>query len=137
MAKKNHGKAAKDAGGVEQPTLSFMPRGGGPKRLVCEVEISFPASWGVFAGVKLTGFALWRGNEEGELYVTFPARAYSTGEARKFYEFVRAQDGTGAALRRLKQFIVDGYRASGGARGGETAPVEPVDAGASDEETPF
>ncbi len=59
-------------------TFSFVQREDGPERLVCEAELVFPATAGILAGLKLVGFSLWR-SPEGEIYVTFPSRAFGTG----------------------------------------------------------
>ena len=57
--------------------VQFVARENGPERLVTEAEILFED--GPLAGTKLVGFSLWR-SPEGEVYVTFPSRAFGAGQ---------------------------------------------------------
>ncbi len=74
----------------------FVEREHGPERLVCEAEILFEAECGPLAGMKLVGFSLWR-SPEGEVYVTFPSRAFGAGSERRFFDYLRAIDGSSDA----------------------------------------
>jgi hypothetical protein len=66
---------------------------------------------GQLTGMKLVGFSLWR-SPEGEIYVTFPSRAFGTGNDRKFFDFIRSVDGAlgSAAAKGLKEWIVSEYK---------------------------
>lgn len=66
--------------------VNFVQRDNGPERLVCEAEIIFTE--GQLAGMKLVGFSLWR-SPEGEVYITFPTRAFGAGSERRFFDFLR------------------------------------------------
>ncbi len=90
--------------------VEFVKRENGPERLVCEAEIVFEAESGPLAGMKLVGFSLWR-SPDGEVYVTFPARAFSVGSERRFFDLLRSVEaGTGDA-KRVKSWIVENYHA--------------------------
>ena len=56
--------------------VRFVARENGPERLVTEAEVHFDD--GPLAGTKLLGLSLWR-SPEGEVYVTFPSRAFGAG----------------------------------------------------------
>ena len=58
--------------------ISFVTRDNGPERLVTEAEIVFGE--GPLADMKLVGLSVWRG-ADGDLYVTFPSRAFGVGYA--------------------------------------------------------
>ena len=60
--------------------VQFVNRENGPERLVCEAEVVFDEE--PLAGMKLIGFSLWR-SPEGEVYVTFPSRAFGAGSERR------------------------------------------------------
>jgi hypothetical protein len=89
----------------------FVERENGPDRLVCEAEVVFGPESGALAGMKLVGFSLWR-SPEGEVYVTFPSRAFGTGNERRFFDFLRSVEGSAADARRVKSWILEEYRAS-------------------------
>jgi len=89
----------------------FVERENAPERLVCEAEVVFDAESGPLAGMKLVGFSLWR-SPEGEVYVTFPSRAFGSGTERRFFDFLRSAEGTAAESRRVKAWILDQFRAS-------------------------
>jgi len=74
--------------------VHFVTRENGPERLVCEAEVIFED--GPLAGTKLVGFSLWR-SAEGEVYVTFPSRAFGAGSERRYFDYLRSVDGTAAA----------------------------------------
>ena len=73
--------------------VAFVERESAPERLVCEAELVFEAEAGPLAGMKLVGFSLWR-SPEGEVYVTFPSRAFGTGSERRFFDYLRSVEGT-------------------------------------------
>ena len=87
--------------------ISFVARENSPERLVCEAELVFGT--GLLAGMKLVGFSLWK-SPEGEIYVTFPSRAFGAGSERRFFDFLRSVEGEVAPARAVKQAIVDAYR---------------------------
>jgi hypothetical protein len=88
--------------------VEFVNREGGPERLVTEAEILFEQ--GPLAGLKIVGLSLWR-SPDGEIYVTFPSRAFGLGGERRFFDFLRGVDGDVAAVKRLKSWIVEQYAA--------------------------
>jgi hypothetical protein len=112
----------------------FVERDNAPERLVCEAEIVFEAGDGPLGGMKLVGFSLWR-SPEGEVYVTFPSRAFGAGTERRFFDFLRSVEGTAADARRVKAWLLEQFRCSReapepapavpGARGTSRAPMSP------------
>jgi hypothetical protein len=88
--------------------VQFVPREGGPDRLVCEAELMFDEE-SPLTGMKLVGFSLWK-SPEGEVYVTFPSRAFGAGSDRRYFDFLRSTEGTPVEGRRLKGWILDEYR---------------------------
>ena len=112
----------------------FVERENAPERLVCEAEVVFEAESGPLAGMKLVGFSLWR-SPEGEVYVTFPSRAFGSGTERRFFDFLRSVEGTAADAKRVKAWILDAVspergprrtrpaRASEGSRRPRDAPI--------------
>jgi len=87
--------------------VQFVARENGPDRLVTEAEIHFEE--GPLNGTKLVGFCLWRGSD-GEVYVTFPSRAFGAGTERRFFDYLRVADASAETLKRVKSWIVDEYR---------------------------
>jgi len=101
----------------------FVERDSAPERLVCEAEVVFEGEAGPLAGMKLVGFSLWR-SPEGEVYVTFPSRAFGAGNERRFFDFLRSVEGTAADSKRVKAWILEQYRSSREASDApEDAPV--------------
>jgi hypothetical protein len=92
--------------------VHFVARENGPERLVTEAEVVFDD--GPLAGAKLVGFCLWR-SPEGELYVTFPSRAFGAGSERRYFDYLRAVDASGETVKRVKAWILDEYRKAAGA----------------------
>ena len=89
--------------------INFTQKDGGPERLVTEAEILFEEP--ALSGLKLVGFSIWS-SPEGELYVTFPSRAFGSGSERRFFDYLRGVDSPNAApAKALKQAIVDAYKA--------------------------
>ncbi len=74
---------------------------------MCEAEIHFTE--GPISGTRLVGFSLWR-SPEGEVYVTVPSRAFGAGAERRFFDYLRAIDGTAEPVKRVKAWILDEYR---------------------------
>jgi len=89
----------------------FQERANGPERLVCEAEVAFGAEAGPLEGMKLVGFSIWR-SPEGEVYVTFPSRAFGTGSERRYYDLLRAVEGQAGDPKRVKAWILEEYHAS-------------------------
>ncbi len=87
--------------------VEFTPRQNGPERLVTEAEIHFED--GPLAGMRLVGFSIWR-STEGELYVTFPSRAFGASTERKYFDYLRAVDGSGETVKAVKAWILEEYR---------------------------
>jgi len=88
--------------------VNFVDKQNGPERLVCEAEVLFDEE-GPLAGMKLVGFSLWR-SPEGEVYVTFPSRAFGAGGERRFFDYLRSVEGQAADAKRVKSWIIDEYR---------------------------
>ena len=87
--------------------VQFVARENGPERLVSEAEVHFGE--GPLAGTKLVGFSLWR-SPDGEVYVTFPSRAFGAGSERRYFDYLRSVDGTLDVVKRVKAWILDEYR---------------------------
>ena len=90
--------------------VQFVERENGPERLVCEAELVFDET-GPLQGMKLVGFSLWRG-PDGEVYVTFPSRAFGGGSDRKYFDYLRSAEGAPADAKRVKTWIVEEYKIS-------------------------
>ena len=91
--------------------VQFVQRENAPERLVCEAELVFDGDMGPLAGMKLVGFSLWR-SAEGEVFVTFPSRAFGTGNDRKYFDYLRSAEGQAAESKRVKAWILDEFRAN-------------------------
>jgi hypothetical protein len=87
--------------------VHFVARENGPERLVTDAEVIFEG--GPLAGMRLVGFCLWR-SAEGEIYVTFPSRAFGAGTERRYFDYLRAVDGSGETVKQVKAWILDEYR---------------------------
>ncbi len=87
--------------------VQFVARENGPERLVSEAEVHFEE--GPLAGARLVGFCLWK-SPEGEVYVTFPSRAFGAGSERRYFDYLRSADGTLDVVKRVKAWILDEYR---------------------------
>jgi len=88
--------------------VQFVDKENGPERLVCEAEVLFDEV-GPLAGMKLVGFSLWR-SPEGEVYVTFPSRAFGVGSERRFFDYLRSIEGSAQDAKRVKAWILEEYR---------------------------
>lgn len=85
------------------------PRGG-PVGKLADAELHF--SGGLFDGLKLIGFSVWERRTGGGINVTFPARQYSVnGERRSFALLRPTGTGNGASQDRIRDYIVDAWRA--------------------------
>ena len=91
--------------------VQFVTRDHGPERLVCDAEIVFESEDGPLAGMKLVGFSLWTA-AEGEVSVTFPSRAFGAAGGRGFFDYLRSVEGSAADARRVKDWILEEFRAS-------------------------
>jgi hypothetical protein len=91
----------------ERMRVQFVDKPNGPERLVCEAEILFDEA--PLLGMKLVGFSVWR-DAEGEIYVTFPSRAFGTATERKYFDFLRSIEPGAAGGRRVKDWILEEYR---------------------------
>jgi len=101
----------------------FVERDSAPERLVCEAEIVFEAEAGPLAGMKLVGFSLWR-SPEGEVYVTFPSRAFGSGNERRFFDFLRSAEGLASDGKRVKAWITSQFALSRGTDDATEAATE-------------
>jgi hypothetical protein len=90
--------------------VQFVEKPAGPERLLCEGEIVFNED-GPLAGMKLVGFSLWRG-QEGDVFVTFPARSFGVSGERRFFDLLRAVEPGSAEPKRVKDWILDEWRAA-------------------------
>jgi hypothetical protein len=90
--------------------VQFVERTSRPERLVCEAEVLFDEEMGPLAGMKLVGFTLWR-SPEGEVFVTLPARPIGVGNERRFFDYLRSAQGVTADAKRVKEWILEEFRA--------------------------
>ena len=90
--------------------VQFVEKESRPERLVCEAEVVFGEEVGPLAGMKLVGFSLWR-SPEGEVFVTFPSRATGVGNDRRFFDYLRSVEGVAADAKRVKEWILEEFRA--------------------------
>lgn len=88
--------------------VNFVQRDSNPERLVCEAEIVFGDECGPLAGMKLVGFSLWR-SPEGEVYVTFPSRAFGAGNERRYFDYLRSTDGDALPVKNVKAWIKEAW----------------------------
>ena len=59
--------------------------------------------------MKLVGFCVWQ-SPDGELYVTFPSRAFGAGSDRRYFDYLRSAEGEIADARRVKDWILAAHR---------------------------
>lgn len=100
-----------------QTRVVFVERDNAPERLVCEAEIVFGDECGPLSGFKLVGFSLWR-SPEGEVYVTFPSRAFGSGSERRFFDFLRSVEGVAKDTKRFKAWMLEEFRIQAAERAG-------------------
>lgn len=103
--------------------FQIIQRENQPSRQVCEGEILFGDGCGPLKGMKMVGFAIWR-SPEGELYATFPSRAFGAGMDRRYFDFVRSTDGSAADAKRLKAWVLEQTRLALGSEADAPAPDE-------------
>src|SRR5205809_7865874 len=89
--------------------VQFVTKENAPDRLVCEAELIFDDDVGPLTGMKLVGFSLWR-SPEGEVYVTFPSRAFGAGNERRYFDYLRSAEASGETVKRVKAWILEEYR---------------------------
>jgi len=89
--------------------VQFVRKDNGPERLVCEAEVVFEEE--PLMGMKLVGFSLWK-SPDGEVYVTFPSRAFGAGSDRRFFDYLRSVDGVQGEVKRVKAWILEEFRSS-------------------------
>jgi hypothetical protein len=90
--------------------VQFVEKVNGPERLVCDAEVVFDQEEPL-VGMKLVGFSLWR-SADGDVYVTFPSRAFGATSERKFFDYLRSTEGQSADVKRVKDWILGEYRAT-------------------------
>ncbi len=90
--------------------VQFVEKVNGPERLVCDAEVVFDREEPL-VGMKLVGFSLWR-SADGDVYVTFPSRAFGASNERKFFDYLRSTEGQSADVKRVKDWILGEYRAT-------------------------
>ena len=90
--------------------VQFVAKENGPERLVCDAQVLFDEP-GPLYGTKLVGFSLWR-SVDGDVYVTFPSRAFGAGNERKYFDYLRSIDGASDAVRNVKDWILVEFRKS-------------------------
>ena len=90
--------------------VQFVDRETGPERLVCEAELVFEEGESPLVGMKLVGFSIWR-SAEGELFVSFPSRAFGVGSERRYFDYLRSVEGTAAEGKRVKAWILEQFEA--------------------------
>jgi hypothetical protein len=87
--------------------INFVRRENQPERLVCEAEVLFEEE-GPLTGMKLVGFSLWR-SPDGEVYATFPSRAFGAGNERRYFDYLRSVDNNVQTVKRVKAWILKSY----------------------------
>ncbi len=89
--------------------VEFIDHVSGPERHVCDAELIFDEADAPLAGMKLCGFSLWQ-SPDGDLYVTFPSRAFGAGNERRYFEYLRSAMGDPAQPKRVKEWILAAFR---------------------------
>jgi len=74
--------------------VKITPNDKGPPGKLADAEIHFVG--GVFAGLKLIGFAIWERRTGAGRNVTFPARQYSVNRERRSFALLRPVAHTNA-----------------------------------------
>lgn len=91
--------------------VNFVRRQNGPQSLLAEAEILFEGNeMGPLKGTKLVGFSLW-GGANGEVYATFPSRAFGAGQDRRYFDYLRSVDGNNELMKGVKAWLVDEFKA--------------------------
>jgi len=90
---------------------------GTPAGKLADAEIHFTD--GLFAGLKLVGFAIWESQWPGKnlthphLRVTVPSREYTVGTERRRYDLVRPNSNDPAVVDALRDAILDAFADAG------------------------
>ena len=79
---------------------------GNPPGKLADAELHF--NDGVFAGLKLIGFAVWERRSGDGRNVTFPARQYSVNGERRSFALLRPIADV-AAQARIRDLILEAY----------------------------
>jgi hypothetical protein len=84
-----------------------------PKTLLAEAEVVFFDPDSALHGTKLVGFGVRR-SDSGGTYVTLPARAFSVGDDRRYFDFLRAvsddHETAKATILRVKRWVKDEWK---------------------------
>lgn len=80
-----------------------------PSKVVAEAAMEFLGDAGPLAGLKLVGFAIRRSGD-GSLYVTLPAKAWSAGDDRTYFDLIRSIDGDHIKTNKVKAAVLDAWR---------------------------
>jgi len=97
--------------------VQFIQHQNSPERLICDAEVILSEE---LENMKLVGFSLWR-SADGEVYVTFPSRAFGLGNERRYFDYLRSTEGLSADVKRVKDWILTAYRAHEAAAHGRPA----------------
>ena len=88
-------------------TIKFSPNDkGNPPGKLADAELHF--SGGPLDGLKLVGFAVWE-RKTGGRNVTFPARPYSVGGARRSFALLRTSTEDRSTQDAIRDCILDAY----------------------------
>ena len=92
---------------TQNVTVKITPNDkGNPPGKLADAEIHFGD--GVFAGLKLIGFAIWERRTGAGRNVTFPARQYSVNGERRSFALLRPVADTNAQDR-VRDLILSAY----------------------------
>lgn len=93
----------------------LLNHGAAPESKLADVEIHFEE--GILSGLKLVGCSVWRSKKGDFPTVLVPSRSYASAGGVRYYDLLRAADGSGdgneagkAAVRRFREYIRDEYR---------------------------
>ena len=81
---------------------------GKPPGKLADAEVIFEADAGPLSGMKLVGFAVWE-RRDGGMNVTFPARQYSVGGARRSFALLRSSTEDRSTQDASRDCILDAY----------------------------
>ena len=91
----------------QNTVVKIIPNGkGNPPGKLADAELHFVD--GVFAGLKLIGFAIWERRTGTGRNVTFPARQYSVNGERRSFALLRPVADT-AAQEAVRDLILAAY----------------------------
>ena len=90
-------------------TVKIIPNDkGNPPGKLADAEVVFEADAGPLSGMKLVGFAVWERRDVGK-NVTFPARQYSVGGARRSFALLRSSTEDRTTQDVIRDCILDAY----------------------------